>query len=400
VVATEKTPALSNDAEQALLAMEAAREATLALVAGLAEADIERVHSPIMSPLVWDLGHIAAYEDLWLSHRHGGMPLLRPELAEQYDAFETPRSLRGEIDVLGPEQARDYLAAVRERTVEALMRRGLGDGIVCEMVLRHELQHSETMRQTMAIAGLLAAADRSAMDRPLEQTGEAQEWVEIPAGPFAMGAGGTGFAYDNERPRHAVDTQAFRIARRPVTNASWMHFSEGGGYERREWWSDEGWAWKEEFDITHHASVAAGHPRAAACHISWFEAEAFARAHGARLASEAEWEKAATWTQGSEGTQGHEPSPRGGAFASVKAGALDGVFRVWEWTQSHFGGYPGFAAYPYREYSEVFFGEDYRVLRGGSWATSSRVATPTFRNWDLPQRRQIFAGVRLAKDPA
>jgi iron(II)-dependent oxidoreductase len=400
VVATEKTPALSNDAEQALLAMEAAREATLALVAGLAEADIERVHSPIMSPLVWDLGHIAAYEDLWLSHRHGGMPLLRPELAELYDAFETPRSLRGEIDVLGPEQARDYLAAVRERTVEALMRRGLGDGIVCEMVLRHELQHSETMRQTMAIAGLLAAADRSAMDRPLEQTGEAQEWVEIPAGPFAMGAGGTGFAYDNERPRHAVDTPAFRIARRPVTNASWMHFSEGGGYERREWWSDEGWAWKEEFDITHHASVAAGHPRAAACHISWFEAEAFARAHGARLASEAEWEKAATWTQGSDGTQGHEPSPQGEAFASVKAGALDGVFRVWEWTQSHFGGYPGFAAYPYREYSEVFFGEDYRVLRGGSWATSSRVATPTFRNWDLPQRRQIFAGVRLAKDPA
>jgi iron(II)-dependent oxidoreductase len=176
-----------------------------------------------------------------------------------------------------------------------------------------------------------------------------------------------------------------------------MHFSEGGGYERREWWSDEGWAWKEEHDITHHAAVAAGHPEAAACHVSWFEADAFARAHGARLPTEAEWEKAATWNQ--ENREPRRITPRDMTpAASGKAGALAGVWRVWEWTQSHFGGYPGFAAHPYREYSEVFFGDDYRVLRGGSWATSERVANVRFRNWDLPQRRQIFAGVRLAKD--
>ncbi|MCW3029486.1 MAG: egtD [Solirubrobacterales bacterium] len=312
MVATEKTPALSNDVEQALLAMGAAREGTLALVAPIAESDLERVHSPIMSPLVWDLGHIAAYEDLWLGHRLCGMPLLRPELADLYDAFETPRSVRGEIEVLRPAQARDYLAAVRERAAEALGHVGLGDGTVCEMVLRHELQHCETMRQTMAIAGLLGDEDRSAMDRPLAQRGEADEFLEIPAGRFAMGCGDTRFAYDNERPRQLVDVPAFRIARHPVTNASWMRFSEGGGYERREWWSDEGWAWKEEFDITHHHSVAAGHPRAAACHVSWFEADAFARAHGARLPSEAEWEKAATWTQGSDGTERGAPATRGG----------------------------------------------------------------------------------------
>ena len=94
-----------------------------------------------------------------------------------------------------------------------------------------------------------------------------------------MGASAEGFAYDNERPRHGVETTAFRIARHPVTNASWLRFSEGGGYERREWWTDEGWAWKEEYDITHHASVAAGHPQAPVCHVSWFEADAFARAH-------------------------------------------------------------------------------------------------------------------------
>jgi iron(II)-dependent oxidoreductase len=360
-----------------------ARELTLGLVSGISDADLERVQSPIMSPLVWDLGHIAAYEDLWLAHRHGGLELLRPDLAELYDAFETPRAIRGEIEALGPAGARDYLAAVRERTSELIAERGSGDGVICEMVVRHELQHSETMRQTMAIAGLLDLADRSSAQQPLDADARGG-WATVPAGVFAMGAGAEGFAYDNERPRHTVELTAFEIARRPVTNGSWMHFSEGGGYERRDWWSDEGWAWKEEHDITHHPAVAAGCADAPACHISWFEADAFARAHDARLPTEAEWERAATWSREAAGRDG------GGA-------TLTGVGRVWEWTRSHFRGYPGFAAHPYREYSEVFFGDGYRVLRGGSWATHPRVAGLTFRNWDLPQRRQIFAGVRLAR---
>jgi gamma-glutamyl hercynylcysteine S-oxide synthase len=394
----EMTTALSSDAEQALVALKAARELTLALVADLGAEDLERVHSPIMSPLVWDLGHIAAYEDLWLGHRHGGLPLLRPELADLYDAFETPRAVRGEIEALRPDDARGYLDAVRARVKEVLAGQGIGDGVVCEMVVRHELQHSETMRQTMAIAPLLSAEDRSSLDEPL--TREAPDgWLRVAGGSFAMGAGSDRFAYDNERPRHTVSVPAFEIARRPVTNGSWMHFSEGGGYERREWWSDEGWAWKEEHDITHHPAVAAGHEDAPACHVSWFEADAFARAQGARLPTEAEWEKAATWGQESEATQ--SPAVAGAdddTLGSGKGRALVGVWRVWEWTHSHFGGYPGFVAHPYREYSEVFFGSDYRVLRGGSWATHPRVANLTFRNWDLPQRRQIFAGLRLARD--
>ncbi|HWX51948.1 MAG TPA: SUMF1/EgtB/PvdO family nonheme iron enzyme [Solirubrobacteraceae bacterium] len=399
MAATEKISAPSDHAELTLRAMNAARESTLALVGPIGDPDLERVHSPIMSPLVWDLGHIAAYEDLWVAHRHGGLPLLRPDLAELYDAFETPRSQRGEIELLGPSEAHAYLTAVRERTAAVLADRGAGDGIVLEMVLRHELQHSETMRQTMAIAGLLSAEDRSRMDEPLGPPEEATSWAEVPAGRFPMGAPDGEFSYDNERPRHTVELAAFQIARRPVTNASWMRFSEGGGYERREWWSSEGWAWKEEHDITHHDSAAAGHPQAAACHVSWFEADAFARAHGARLPTEAEWERAATWEQqdgqaaSASRTRARIVDPDAG-----KAGALAGVSRVWEWTQSTFGGYPGFVAHPYREYSEVFFGEGYRVLRGGSWATSGRVATMTFRNWDLPQRRQIFAGLRLARD--
>jgi gamma-glutamyl hercynylcysteine S-oxide synthase len=248
-------------------------------------------------------------------------------------------------------------------------------GFIGEMVLRHELQHTETMRQAMAIAGLLAPGEPPADPLPGEDG-----WLRVPGGAFEMGAGESGFSYDNERPRHRRELEEFEIARRPVTNASWLGFAEGGGYERREWWSDEGWAWKEEYDIVHHPAVAAGPPERPVCHVSWFEADAFARAHDARLPSEAEWERAATWEQ--------------------TGGSLIGVGEVWEWTASHFAPYPGFRAHPYREYSEVFFGERYRVLRGGSWATHPRVATPTFRNWDLPLRRQIFAGLRLARDAA
>jgi iron(II)-dependent oxidoreductase len=375
---------LPADPEEALAALDTVREQTLALVGHLNDDELRMVLSPIMSPLVWDLAHIAAYEDLWLAQRHGGLELSRPDLAEMYDAFETPRSVRGKIELLDPEQARTYLEDVRARSAQALAERGVGDGTIYELVLRHELQHSETMRQTMALAGLLPAGEppleRLAMNEALAsdvgRVGDtsADNWVHVPAGPFDMGARPDGFAYDNERPRHTVELPAFEIARRPVSNASWMSFSEGGGYERHEWWSDEGWAWKCLEDITQHPGVASGHPDAPACHVSWFEAEAYAKASGARLPSEAEWEKAAT------------------------RGLLSGVGYVWEWASSRFDGYPGFVAHPYREYSEVFFGGDYRVLRGGSWATSPRVGTVTFRNWDHPIRRQIFAGVRLARE--
>jgi gamma-glutamyl hercynylcysteine S-oxide synthase len=362
-------------------AMHAVRQRTLDLVAHLAPAELERQIDPIMSPLVWDLAHIAAYEDLWLVHRFGGAPLLRPDLAARYDAFETPRTIRGEIELLDTAGAQEYLAAVRAHAL-ALLDGRAADPVLHEMVVRHELQHTETMRQAMELGGLLPPGEPT-LD-PLPADG-GEEWVTIPAGRFRMGAGDHGFAYDNERAAHVVDVPAFRIMCRPVTNGTWMRFVEGGGYERREWWSDEGWSWKEDYDITHHPAVAAGHPDAPACHVSWFEADAFARARGARLPTEAEWEKAATWNQ-----RPH-PTPTGD-------GALEGTGQVWEWTASAFRAYPDFVAHPYPQYSEVFFGDGYRVLRGGSWATDPRVATPTFRNWDLPQRRQIFAGVRLAME--
>jgi len=356
-------------------ALQDARARTLALVSPFRHAELERVHHPLMSPLDWDLGHIAAYEDLWLVHRHGGEPLLRGDLADLYDAFETPRAERGEIDFLRGQDVFDYIAEVRERSLDVLDRVGPGDGTLFEMVIRHEAQHNETMRQTLFLGDLPGGTPG-----PAGGAAPREGWIDIPAGPFAMGAAEHGFAFDNERPRHAVGVGAVRIARHPVTNASWMHFVEGGGYERREWWSAEGWSWKEEYDITHPegwtADATADDDGRPVLHVSWFEADAFARAHGARLPTEAEWEKAATWTQ--------EP--------------LQDIGAAWEWTSTCFHAYPGFSAHPYPEYSEAFFGEDHRVLRGSSWATEDRVRSTTFRNWDLPPRRQIFCGLRLAKD--
>ena len=420
---------------EAIAALTDARERTLALVRAISDEDLERVHSPLMSPLVWDLGHIAAFEDLWLVHRYDCRPLLREDLADVYDAFETPRAGRGDLPFLRPAAAREYLEEVRARTLEVIEQRGVGHGVLHELVIRHEMQHNETMLQTMQLAhldGIATATTPMASRDGAAAAASGLELIAIPAGACTIGAGEGGFAYDNERPRHRTDTRGFLIGRTPITNASFLTFVEGGGYERREWWSDEGWAWKEQYDITRPGAWTADlrhewrlgslvplHPHRPVVHVSWFEADAFARAHAARLPTEIEWEKAATWDQESQVARrfpwGEEPaSPgrhanldqlRGGPVPAETLldgaspfGCLAIIGDVWEWTASHFDGYPGFTAHPYREYSEVFFGLDSRVLRGGSWATRAGVITATFRNWDYPQRRQIFSGFRIARD--
>ena len=421
-------------------ALQEARERTLELVAPFSDAELERVHSTLMSPLVWDLGHIAAFEDLWLVHRHGGRPLLHEELADVYDAFETPRAGRGDLPFLPAPEARDYLRKVRDRALDVLAGDGSGDGFIAELIVRHEQQHNETMLQTIQLAQLEGLAlDGSRARRHVIAAGahgstgvSGLEMIEIPGGECTIGAAAAGFAYDNERPRHRTDVRGYLIGRTPITNASYLTFVEGGGYERREWWSDEGWSWKEDYDITRPQSWTADlrsewrltgleplHPDRPVVHVSWFEADAFARAHAGRLPTELEWEKAATWDQEQHAPRhapwGDEPAIAGvhanldqRAGGPVPAGSLPAggspygvlgmIGDVWEWTASDFGGYPGFRAFPYREYSEVFFGSRYKVLRGGSWATRPRLATASFRNWDFPERRQIFSGLRIARD--
>jgi iron(II)-dependent oxidoreductase len=192
--------------------------------------------------------------------------------------------------------------------------------------------------------------------------------VVVPRGSYEVGAPPRGFAYDNERPRHTVELEAFEIDRTPVANAAYIAYMEDTGAEPPMYWERDSEGWRLT-TTGRRVPVDPSHP---VLHVSWHEADAFARWAGKRLPTEYEWEAA------------HDE--------------LAAVGQVWEWTSSNFLAYPGFEPFPYREYSQAFFGDTYKVLRGGSWATARNVMRPSFRNWDLPERRQIFAGIRCAKD--
>jgi iron(II)-dependent oxidoreductase len=402
------------------------RERTMLLVEQLSDDALNTVHSPLMSPIVWDLGHIATFEDLWLAHSAFGRPLLREGLGDVYDPGAAPRSERGGLPYLRSEDALRYMDEVRTRVLELLDAADLSPGsspllrgaFVYEMVLRHEQQHTETILQTLQ----LMTSDTYVPPRQRDVPGAEpvdHAMAVVPAGPFEMGAGSGGFAYDNERPRHTRRLAAFGIDRVPVTNGEFLGFIADGGYDRREAWSPEGWTWRTEegaqapaywrnegrqWLVRSFGEWAPVDPALPACHVSWFEADAFARWAGKRLPTEAEWEKAAAGT-----APGHDRANLGQlAFGRAPAGAFapgdsdHGVRQllgdVWEWTASGFNAYPGFTAFPYPEYSQDFFGGPFRVLRGGSWATQEGAVSQTFRNWDHPQRRQIFAGFRCAAD--
>jgi gamma-glutamyl hercynylcysteine S-oxide synthase len=358
-------------------ALRHARGRTDDLLAPLSDEQLTRQVSPIQSPLVWDLAHIGHFEELWLLRRVGGRRAMSPELDDLYDSFAHARSERGRLPILPPEAARAYVRGVREevlRLVPELALDGgsplLEGGFVVGMVVQHELQHAETMAQTLALAD-------SPAPRPQGPEVKASGQVTVPGGPFTLGAEDV-WAYDNERPAHVVELPSFRIDRALVTNADYAAFVDAGGYRDRDAWSAEGWEWcqaeRAERTLVRDRDGAADAP---VQHVSYYEADAYARWAGKRLPTEREWEKA----------------------AKTVAGELEhATGAVWQWTSSVFDGYPGFSAFPYPEYSEAFFGDEYRVLRGGSWCTDPLVARPTFRNWDLPQRRQIFSGIRCAAD--
>jgi gamma-glutamyl hercynylcysteine S-oxide synthase len=355
-----------------------ARERTIALIAPVGDELLNRVFSPLLSPLAWDLGHIANFEELWLVQTIGGRPPLHGELGQYYDAIENPRRERGELPILHDAELRSYMGEVRERTLEVLAEvevgpdspdRLLREGFVYEMLAAHELQHQETMLQLLQMLDVPyrpAEADPDAF-APAPVPGRAGT-VQIEAGAYEIGASERGFAYDNERPRHAVELAAFEIDRTQVTNSAYIEYMGETGAEPPMYWERDGEGWAR----TAMGITVPVDPARPVVHVSWEEAEAFARWAGKRLPTEFEWEAA---------------RPR-----------LEGVGGAWEWTSSDFLAYPGFEAFPYDEYSKVFFGDTYKVLRGASWATHPHVARPSFRNWDLPQRRQIFAGIRLAND--
>ena len=420
--------------------LDRARRRSLALTTDVLDADeLIAQHSPLMSPLVWDLAHVGNQEELWLVRDAGGREPVRQDIDELYDAFRHARRDRPALPLLDPAESRAYVADVRDKALDVLAgtplegRRLTENGFVFGMIIQHEQQHDETMLATHQLrrgpAVLTTPPRRPSTVDPASLPPD----VLVPAGEFTMGSSVEPWALDNERPGHQVHVPAFRIDTFPVSNGAYQEFLAAGGYDDPRWWTDAGWAhkvtagltapmdwvrdgdrwWRRRFGTLE--PVPADEP---VQHVCWYEASAYARWSGARLPTEAEWEKAARWDPATGRSRRYpwgdeDPTPEranlgGTALRPAPLGAYPdgasplGVHQlagdVWEWVSSDFRPYPGFEAWPYREYSEVFFGPDHRMLRGGSWAVDPVVCRGTFRNWDFPDRRQIFAGFRCARD--
>ncbi|MBB4893207.1 iron(II)-dependent oxidoreductase [Streptomyces olivoverticillatus] len=426
--------------ERAVDALLTARERTRILTDCVDERELAAQHSPLMSPLVWDLAHIGNQEELWLLRAVAGQEALRPEIDSVYDAFEHPRAERPSLPLLGPDEARSYAADVRKRALDVLHTAplfGAGplveDGFAFGMVAQHEQQHDETMLITHQLRSGPAVLTAPEPPPAVPDAALLPAEVLVEGGPFTMGTSTEPWALDNERPAHHRFVPSFFIDTLPVSNGSYLRFIEDGGYEEPRWWHPEGWAqvlrhglraplfWRREGTTWMRRQFGVVEPVPQAepvLHVSWYEAEAYAAWAGRRLPTEAEWEKAArhdpatgrslrypwgdadpTPEHANLGQRHLRPAPVGAyPRGASPLGVRQLIGDVWEWTSSDFLPYPGFRAFPYREYSEVFFGTSYKVLRGGSFAVDPVACRGTFRNWDLPIRRQIFSGFRTARD--
>jgi iron(II)-dependent oxidoreductase len=428
------------------LQLDRQRAATLAILAPLDRNQLTRQHCTLLSPVVWDLGHIASYEREWAAKAAGAAG--EPEesvVAQLYDPILHPRSVRGSLPLVDPEHCLATLADARTATTGLLATADLEsddtllrDGYVFSLIAQHEAQHSETILQSVQLlpdlGDVYVGRFAGEVDEASQVNVPAFEECFIPGGPFTMGTDDRSVAYDNERPAHVVELAPYWMDAVPVTNGVFLGFVEDGGYRRRSLWTAEGWRWLAESKAEHPShwrrardgswtehsfgrieSLNLARP---VVHVSWYEADACARWLGKRLPTEAEWEKAAAWDL-ERAVPRHYPwgdappdESRANldqhAFAPAEVGSFPrgrsyfGCHQmlgdVWEWTSSDFLPYPGFRVFPYAEYSQVHFGSRYKVLRGGAWATPQIAIRNTFRNWDLPQRRQIFAGLRCARD--
>jgi iron(II)-dependent oxidoreductase len=414
-----------------------ARSRTAGLADAVEDDDLVRQHSPLMSPLVWDLAHVGNQEELWLVRDVGGREPVRRDIDELYDAFQHPRGERPRLPLLGPAEARGYVATVRDQVLDLLDRvplegRPLVDGgFAFGMIVQHEQQHDETM---LATHQLRAGEPVLAAPPPPPARALVAGEVLVPGGPFTMGTSTEPWALDNERPAHLVEVPAFVLDAAPVTNGQYATFIADGGYQEPRWWTPAGWEhrvsarlvapmhWVRDGDGWAYTRFGRTTPvisEEPVVHVCFHEARAYAAWAGKRLPTEPEWEKAARFDPATGRSRRYpwgdeDPTPQHAnlgqrhlspaVVGAYPAGASPlGVYQligdVWEWVDTDFTGYPGFAAFPYQEYSEVFFGPDYKVLRGGSFGTDPAACRGTFRNWDFPIRRQIFAGFRCARDP-
>jgi iron(II)-dependent oxidoreductase len=409
------------------------RHRTRRLTEDLSSAELLGPYLEIVNPVLWELGHIAWFHEHWtLRHAAGRAPLI--ERGDRlWDSSHVAHKTRWHLDLPDRTGTYGYMADVLARQ-EELLGRGLDEATryYYDLSIRHEDMHVEAlayMRQTSSNAapdGLGAA--------PPPRAGGLPGDVAVPGGSWRLGSTPTeGFIFDNEKWAHETTLEPFRIARAPVTNAEFAAFIEAGGYARRALWSEAGWTWRERrgaerpvywlprrdgvWTWRRYRAVEALEPNAAVVFVNWFEADAWCRWAGRRLPSEIEWEAAAVgepagdrlsdrrrrWPWGEAAPDAARANTDFAQGRTIDVAALPAgdsgfgcrqmIGNVWEWTESDFQPFAGFDADPYEDYSRPWFGSR-KVLRGGCWATSARIARPAYRNFFTPDRSDVFAGFR------
>jgi ergothioneine biosynthesis protein EgtB len=399
------------------------RDLTERLAAPLSAEDQTVQSMPDVSPTKWHRAHMTWFFETFVLGPHAaGYRPYDDSFAYIFNSYyealgdRHPRAERGHISRPGIAEVARYREFVDEAMEELL--NGEVDPAVADLVtlgLNHEQQHQELL--LMDIKNVLSRSPLHPAYMAPDDIGECRTpprtgWLEHDGGVAEIGHDGQGFGFDNEFPRHPVYLTPFALADRPVTSGEWMAFMEDDGYRRPEFWLSDGWAvvttqgWQAplywfrdddagpwlEFTL---AGARPVDPEAPVCHVSYYEADAFAHWTGKRLPTEAEWEAVATTSAtGSNFLGSGVPHPR----PAVTTNALMGD--VWEWTSSAYTPYPGFRAAPgaVGEYNGKFMVSQY-VLRGGCCATPPGHTRPTYRNFFPPGARWAFSGVRLARDP-
>lgn len=422
-----------HDPEKLAAALRDARDYTLAIYAHLDEAALRLPYVRTVNPPLWELAHLAWFQEHWcLRWKAGALrrESMLPDADRMLNSALIAHADRWRLPRLTWPLVRGYLADVLHATLERLALDARGDPYFPLLALFHEDMHAEAFLMTLQTLGLPGPVTEQAAAMPCGAPAAAAE-VVFQGGRFEMGSGSRpDFVFDNERCAHEVAIAPFALAATTVTQADYRAFVEAGGYGERRWWSPAGWAWREGAGAVqprHWAREESGwslrrfdrleplDAHAAMVHVNAFEAEAYAAFAGARLPTEAEWEFAAR--AGLEGTHdrypwGLTPPKQDGVNmdnrigrpvassacpqADSRCGLRQLLGNVWEWTATAFSPYPGFEPGPYREYSQPWFG-DHRVLRGGCFATRSRLVHNRWRNFYTPDRNDVFAGIRLAR---
>ena len=394
------------------------------LAAPLSAEDQAIQSMPDASPTKWHLAHTSwFFETFVLEAQVAGYRTFDPAYRVLFNSYyqsvgeQYARAQRGLLSRPSQADVRAYREHV-DRCMEGLLEKEPDlDASVCDVTtlgLHHEQQHQElilTDAKHLLAQNPLLPAYRVA-DAPATATSAPLSWVGYAERLRQIGHAGEGFAFDNEGPVHRVFLAAFELASRPVSNAEWQSFIDAGGYRNPAWWTSDGFAWVQSRGIEAPlywlrrdgaclVQTLAGpeplRPEDPVCHVSWYEADAYARYAGARLPTEAEWEVAARAlpVAGNLAESGlfHPRAPRRAGIAP------DQLFGdVWEWTASPYTPYPGFRAPTgaLGEYNGKFMANQ-MILRGGSCATPVSHIRPTYRNFFYPDARWQFSGLRLAR---